>query len=126
MPRSCIPVVAPDRGATLAKAMFRAAERLSLSHRQVAEIIGMSEATVSRLKRGDAMLEEKSKSFQLAALLVRAFRSLDAITGGDEAVARNWMTAPNSALGVCPAEHISTVQGLIDVVTYLDVRSASV
>jgi len=115
---------APDRGAVLTKAMLRAAERLGLSGRQVAEIVGVSEATVSRLKRGETMLQEGSKPFQLAALLVRAFRSLDAITGGDEAAARVWMTAPNSALRARPSECISTVQGLVDVVTYLDARRA--
>lgn len=124
MSHSRIVATAPDRGSILTRAMLRAAERLGLSGRQLSEVVGVSEATVSRLKRGEARLEEGSKPFQLAALLVRAFRSLDAITGGDETVARVWMTAPNAALGARPAERISTVQGLVDVVTYLDARRA--
>jgi len=126
MSRSRVVSVTPEPSAVLTKAMFRAAERLGLSRRQVAKIIGVSETTVSRLKRGETMLEEESEPFQLAVLLVRAFRSLDAIAGGDETVVRDWMTAPNSALGARPAEHISTVQGLDDVVTYLDARRAPV
>ncbi|MXU65641.1 MbcA/ParS/Xre antitoxin family protein [Oceanomicrobium pacificus] len=117
---------APSRSAVLTKTVFRAADRLGLSGRQVAAIVGVSEATISRLRRGDALLEEGTKPFELSALLVRAFRSLDAITGGDEAVARAWMTAPNSAIGAVPAAHIATVQGLVDVVTYLDARRAPV
>lgn len=124
MSHSRIVATATDRGSVLTRAMLRAAERLGLSGRQLSEVVGVSEATVSRLKRGEARLEEGSKPFQLAALLVRAFRSLDAITGGDETVARVWMTAPNAALGARPAERISTVQGLVDVVTYLDARRA--
>lgn len=115
---------APDRGAILTKAVLRAAKRLGLSGRQLAEIVGVSEATVSRLRRGEAALEDGSKPFELAAFMVRAFRSLDAITGGDEGVARAWMVAPNTALGARPVERISTVQGLVDVTTYLDARRA--
>lgn len=114
-----------DRSAILSTATLRAAERLGLSGRQLAGIVGVSEATISRIRRGDAVLEDGTKPFQLAALLVRAFRSLDAITGGDEAVARAWVAAPNVALGARPVERMATVQGLVDVVAYLDARRAT-
>lgn len=114
----------PDRAAVLGKALLRAAERLGLSGRQLAQIIGVSEATVSRLRRGEAQLEEGSTSFQLAALLVRAFRSLDAITGGDDRVARAWLGASNAALAARPIDRMGTVQGLVDVAAYLDARRA--
>lgn len=114
----------PEAGAVLTKAAVRAADRLGLSGRQLAEIVGVSEATVSRWKRGDSQLEPGSKPFELAALLVRTFRSLDAITGGDEAVARRWLATPNTALGARPVERMGQVQGLVDVTTYLDARRA--
>ena len=114
----------PEAGAVLTKAALRAADRLGLSGRQLADIVGVSEATVSRWKRGDSLLEPGSKPFELAALLVRTFRSLDAITGGDEAVARRWLAAPNTALAARPVERIAQVQGLVDVTTYLDARRA--
>lgn len=116
--------VAPDRGAVLTKAALNAAERLGVSGRQLANIVGVSEATVSRWKRSESLLEAGSKPFQLAALFVRAFRSLDAITGGDEAVARRWLSAPNTALAARPVERMITVQGLVDVAAYLDSRRA--
>ena len=114
----------PEAGAVLTKAALRAADRLGLSGRQLADIVGVSEATVSRWKRGDSLLEPGSKPFELAALLVRTFRSLDAITGGDEAVARRWLAAPNTALAARPMERMTQVQGLVDVTTYLDARRA--
>ncbi|MCF1707653.1 DUF2384 domain-containing protein [Tabrizicola sp. J26] len=114
----------PDRGTILTKAAIRAAERLDISGRQLADIIGVSEAQVSRFRNGEAALPVHGKPFELAALLVRAFRSLDAITGGDEGVARAWLNAPNTALGARPAERIVSIQGLIDVVAYLDARRA--
>ena len=113
-----------EAGAVLSKAALRAADRLGLSGRQLADIVGVSEATVSRWKRGESLLEQGSKPFELAALLVRIFRSLDAITGGDEAVARRWLTAPNAALAARPLERMTQVQGLVDVTTYLDARRA--
>ena len=116
----------PQAGAVLTKAALRAAQRLGLSGRQLAEIIGVSGATVSRWRRGDSLLEPGSKSFEMAALLVRCFRSLDAITGGDEAVARRWLVEPNTALGARPVERMMQVQGLVDVTTYLDARRAAV
>lgn len=114
----------PQAGAVLTKAALRAADRLGLSGRQLADIVGVSEATVSRWKRGESLLEPGSKPFELAALLVRTFRALDAITGGDEAVARRWLAAPNTALAARPVERMAQVQGLVDVATYLDSRRA--
>jgi hypothetical protein len=117
---------APDRNAIMTKATLRAAERLNLNGRQLSAILGVSEPTISRLKRGDATLEAGSKTFEFAALLVRAYRSLDAITGGDEAVARVWMSADNSALMGKPVDKMATIQGLVDVTTYLDARRAPI
>ncbi|NPD15957.1 DUF2384 domain-containing protein [Xinfangfangia sp. D13-10-4-6] len=114
----------PDRSQVLTRAALRSAERLGLTARQFARVIGLSEPSVSRLKKGMAGIEEGSKAWELSALLVRLFRALDAITGGDEAVARAWMVADNLALGGIPAEKITSVQGLVDVCTYLDTRRA--
>jgi transcriptional regulator with XRE-family HTH domain len=115
---------APDRGIILTKAVIRAADRLGISGRLLAEVIGVSEGQISRFRSGGAALAERTKSFELAALLVRAFRSLDAIIGGDEAAARAWLNNQNLALGTRPVERITSVQGLADVVAYLDARRA--
>ncbi len=114
----------PARSAVLSKAALAAADRLGLTARALARIIGVSEPTISRMKRGDLGLEEGTKPYELAALLVRAFRSLDAVTGGDERVARAWMQAENLALGGVPVTMMASVQGLCDVVAYLDARRA--
>jgi uncharacterized protein (DUF2384 family) len=108
------------------KAVLRAAERLAVTARVLAVVIGVSEATVSRMKRGEFALEPGTKPFELAVLLVRLFRSLDAITGGDEKVAARWLTSPNLALDARPIEKLQTVSGLVDVIAYLDARRALV
>jgi uncharacterized protein (DUF2384 family) len=103
-----------------------AAERLGLSARVLAGVLGLSEATVSRMKRRDHTLERGSKSFELAILFIRLFRSLDAIVGGDEAVARQWLRNPNIAFAAAPIDKIATIAGLTDVLAYLDARRALV
>ena len=109
----------PALDAVLAKATMSAAGRLGLTHRDLAGVLGTSEASVSRLSR-DRTLRTGSGEADLAALFVRAFRSLDALTGGDEGKARAWFTAPNEHLGGIPAERVRSVEGLVDVVHYLD------
>ncbi len=108
------------------KATIAAAERLGLNARALAGVVGVSEASVSRMKRLEHLLERGTKPFELALLLIRLFRSLDAITGGDEPVARSWLRNHNAALGGIPAEKILSIAGLTDVLAYLDARRALV
>ena len=117
---------APVQDEVVTRAALRAAARLGLSNRVVARVIGVSEATVSRMGSGAYLLKPADKSFDLALLFVRLFRSLDAITGGDEAVARAWLRNQNEALGGVPVSLIETVPGLVHVVGYLDARRALV
>lgn len=113
------PLTAPDADSVLAKALLSAAGRLGLRNRQLAAVIGSSEASVSRLQHGRG-LDPDTKEGELGLLFLRVFRSLDALVGGDEDKARAWLQAHNTHLGGVPAERIRTVEGLIDVVQYLD------
>jgi uncharacterized protein (DUF2384 family) len=108
------------------KAALRAANQLDVTARALAAVIGVSEATVSRMRRQEFVLEQGTKPFELAVLFVRLFRSLDAIAGGEETVARSWLRNPNTALDGKPIEKILTIAGLIDVIAYLDARRALV
>lgn len=105
--------------AVLGTATLAAARRLGVSNRELARVLGISEASVSRLSRGRS-LRAASREAETAALFVRLFRSLDAITGGDEAQAQTWYRARNTHLGGVPADRAQTVEGLVDVVRYLD------
>ena len=118
-PRFVSPERAPAPAPVLAKASLNAAVKLGLNGRQLAEIIGTSEASVSRL-RGGRGLDPQRKEGELALLFLRLFRSLDALVGGDEAKARDWLHAMNDHLGGIPADRIRTIEGLVDVVQYLD------
>lgn len=108
----------------ITRATLRAARRLGLSHKTLARVIGLSEASVSRMASGSYALEPGDKSTDLALLFIRLFRSLDAIVGGDEAVSRAWLRNENTALGGLPIELVQSVPGLVHVVEYLDARRA--
>jgi hypothetical protein len=115
-----------ERERVLTKALLSAAERLKLKAATVSAVIGVSEATVSRMKNGGHTLEEGTKPFELAVLLIRLYRSLDALVGGDDRIACAWLNNPNGVLNARPIEKIGTVAGLVDVIAYLDARRALV
>jgi hypothetical protein len=108
------------------KAVLRAAERLGLSNKELARILGLSESTLSRMNAGSYTLAPEQKPYELALLLVRLYRSLDSIVGGDAAAARAWLRAENSALGTTPLSHIMSIAGLTETIAYLDARRAPV
>jgi plasmid maintenance system antidote protein VapI len=118
-PRSALQP-APTPAGTLTKATLRAAERLGLSQRELASVLGVSAASLSRLGRS-RQVEPETKEGELALLFVRAFRSLDALVGGEADAARAWFHAENLHLGGVPAEMVQKIDGLVHVLEYLDV-----
>ena len=120
------PAATVDHAAVLTKATLRAAIQLGLTNKLLATVIGVSEATVSRMRSGDYLLQRGQKPFDLAVLFVRLYRSRDAIVGGDDAVAGSWLKNRNTVLDAEPLTLIQTVPGLMNVIQYLDARRAVV
>jgi hypothetical protein len=118
------PTAVSQEGRVITKAALAASERLGLTAARLSDILGISAPTVSRMKRQDFCLEPGSKPFELAVLLIRVFRSLDAIVGGDDIVSRAWLQNHNDALAGVPAEKLTSITGLLDVLSYLDARRA--
>ena len=113
-------VAAPQAGSMLSKALVRAAGLLGFNQSALAETIGVSRATASRLSSGGYVLDPgRKKEWELALLFVRMFRSLDAILGHGEQ-ARRWLECENLALNGRPADLVRTTEGLIRVIHYLD------
>ncbi len=111
---------APAPAATLSRATVTAADLLGVSQAELAPILGLSPATISRMANGQYLLNPSSKEWQLAALFVRLFRSLDSLTGGNDAHSRAWLRSPNHDLEAIPATLLADVSGLVRVVQYLD------
>ena len=106
--------------AVLTKATLRSAGLLGLSNSVLARAVGLSEASISRMSSGAKALEAGSKPAELAALVIRVYRSLDALVGNSDEHRRLWMTSFNRALNATPKEAIQSAEGLVRVVTYLD------
>lgn len=113
-------------GAIVTNAVLNAAARLGISNRGLARILGLSEASISRMGSGAYTLTPDDKPFEVAVLFLRLFRSLDTIVAGDEAAARAWMDRENAALGGVPRHVIQSLGGLITVIGYLDAHRALV
>ena len=122
-----IPAAAPpERSAVVGKAVARAANLLGLTNAVLARTIGISEATAARLRAGTYALAPGTKPYELSLLLIRLFRSLDAVMGGDETSLRSWMASENRALGGVPRDLVQTAAGLVAAVDYVDAARARV
>ncbi len=118
--------VQPEPSVTLTKAVLRAAEFLGLSQAVLADVLGVSGATASRLAGGRYALQpERRREWEFALLFVRLFRSLDAIVGNDRN-ARLWLRHDNLALGAKPLDLIRSAEGLVRVLHYLDASRSRV
>jgi hypothetical protein len=125
-PSKARPASTADEAVVVTKATLRAASRLGLTNKVLAAMIGVSEATVSRMRNGDYLVQQGEKPFELSVLFLRLYRSLDAILGGDDAVAGTWLKKRNVALDAEPIAMIQTVPGLMNVIQYLDARRSIV
>jgi uncharacterized protein (DUF2384 family) len=118
---------ASDRARVLTLAVVEAARRLKLRSTEVTAIIGVSQPTASRLLNGKFQLAEGAKSWELGAHLVRLYRSLSTMVGGDDELARAWLRSANRALGGrTPLDAIRSVEGLVHACDYVDAHRARV
>lgn len=115
------PVRAPeiDPAEVVTKAVLRASDFLGMSRAQLARTLGWSEATLSRVAAG-RLIDPASKQGEASLLLIRVFRSLDALFGGNLEQARLWFTSHNHHLNGTPRELVQSLRGLNHVADYLD------
>ncbi|HEY4646168.1 MAG TPA: antitoxin Xre-like helix-turn-helix domain-containing protein [Steroidobacteraceae bacterium] len=110
----------PQPRQVLTGAVLRAAALLGLNQARVADILGLSAATISRMANGTYALDADKKEWELAALFVRLFRSLDSLVGSNDEAARAWLNGDNRGLGGKPVNLILSAEGLVRAVHYLD------
>lgn len=102
------------------QATVTAAERLGLDPAALATIIGLPEASICRMQCLDHLLERGSEPLARSLQLIRLFRTLNGLSGGSCEVAKTWLASHHAALGVIPAQHIKSPDGLGDVLAYLE------
>ena len=115
----------PQPAAVLTEAVLRTAKLLALSNAQLAKVLGVSDSSISRLLGRARLIDPESKEGELALLLVRLYRSLDALVGGDREQRLAWLRSDNQALNGRPADLIASAAGLVNTVAYLDSARAT-
>ncbi|MEO0032463.1 MAG: hypothetical protein RIS94_2221 [Pseudomonadota bacterium] len=110
----------------LTSALTKIAEFWHFSNAKLGAVLGLSPATVSRLRSGRTVLDPASKSFEAGQFLLRLFRSLDALLGSDDDAARRWLETRNLDLDARPFDLLDSFRGLITVCDYVDAHRARV
>src|SRR5271155_4976769 len=110
----------PEPRRVLTGAVLRASALLEITQSGLAQILGLSPSTVSRMANGTYTLDTHKKEWELGALFVRLFRSLDALIGSNDSSARSWLNGENRGLAARPVDLIRSTEGLVRVVQYLD------
>ena len=106
---------APGTGPPLTRALVQAGKYMGLTQADLGVIVGRDRTALSR-----GAIEPNTKSGELALLVVRAYRALYVLVGGEPRQMKHWMHTPNLHLAGVPAELVRTVPGLVRVVEYLD------
>ncbi|KTD07060.1 antitoxin Xre/MbcA/ParS toxin-binding domain-containing protein [Legionella jamestowniensis] len=109
-----------EREVVLTKAICNLSKYYSLSGKELSEIIGISESTASRLNKGKKLISPQTKEGEMALLLVRIYRSLNAMVGNNHEKAKLWLNNKNKYFQKKPLEEMKTIPGLISVLNYLD------
>lgn len=107
-----------NSSAVIIKAFNNACKELGVSRDEASLITGVDKATLSRNKNKG--FEPQSKTGELCLQFIRAYRSLFAISGGDQTFMRHWLSSHNKALSNEPLKLMFSVLGLIQVNEYLD------
>lgn len=109
-----------DDQTLVTRSLMGAREGLGLTLSQLATIVGVSESAMKRYSQGNAAISSP-KVQELALGLIRVYRALFAIVGGDKVQMRHWMATPNHHFrNRPPAEMASSYQGLAELNVYLD------
>lgn len=117
-----------NKSIILTKAIQKLALEFDLTQKELALIIGPSKSTFSRLFKNDANVKDDKQKFldpfskegQLAILLLRLYKNLDVLFGGNAKQCQLWLRSDNKHLEKKPIDLIKSVEGLVTVVQYLD------
>jgi len=111
----------PDPADVLAEALRKAGDALGMPMGRLAKIVGRDRSSIHRIG-----ISPETKAGELALLVVRIYGGLYALVGGDKDAMHHWMHTRNHHTRGVPAEQLSSVQGLVEVLQYLDAIRAEV
>ncbi|PHZ83860.1 XRE family transcriptional regulator [Paremcibacter congregatus] len=98
----------------LAKAVLKTAKALGLTQEELGQILGRDRTSIAR------GLNPSSKAGELALYLIRCYRSLFVVVGGEAENIKHWFTTMNHHTNGVPKEQVKNIQGLVHILEYLD------
>lgn len=123
---SALPKSKPNPSVVLTKATLNAAQLLGLNHTELAKVLGTSPASISRLSASARLIDPESQEGKFSVMLVKIFKNLDLMVGGDATARNTWMNAHNKVLGCTPKQSIQTIEGIVYTLNYLNGMKGSV
>ncbi len=113
-----------EENKVLIKAFNNSCIALGLNRDEASAILGVDRATLARNK--EKGFDPRSKTGELCLHLIRVYRSLFAIAGGDDAFMQHWLRSDNKALSGKPINLLNSIVGLVQVNMYLDAMRGKV
>jgi hypothetical protein len=110
----------PTPSTLVTNGVLSAAKDLGLTGATLAQITGLSTATVSRLNRGSWLLQENTKPYEISLVLIQIHHALKALMGDNLKRMKAWLHARNEELGQAPMALLGRLQGLFRVLSYLE------
>src|SRR5437868_4110709 len=110
----------PERTRVLNEAIVQCATKLKIPSADLAEILHIDNLTSINLIKQKYLISDNTESWTLAVNLVRVYRSLSVMVGGNERHAISWMYSPNDGLNKqSPISYIKK-GNLVKVCEYLE------
>lgn len=110
----------PDSKAVLANALRRAQQNIGVDNQVMASILGVNRTTLTRHYQSQG-LDPQQNAGRLAAIVLRIYRAVFTLMGGDAANIRHWFSTPNQAFaGQTPVAAMLSIDGLVSVAHYCD------
>ncbi|MFK8020188.1 MAG: antitoxin Xre/MbcA/ParS toxin-binding domain-containing protein [Pseudomonadales bacterium] len=104
----------------LAKALYRAQVAMGVENQQMADILGVNRTTLARVYQTENIDPEQNAG-RLAAIVLRVYRSVHTLMGGDTKNIQHWLNTPNHAFAdQIPLQVMKSVDGLVSVAQYCD------
>ena len=117
---TALKAAAAEKPAVLSRALLNAGKAFGMSQTQLGKVIGKDRTSIGR------GVDPASKAGELALLLIRCYRSLYVLVGGKPEDMKHWMHTENRHTRGKPVEQVQSVQGLNDVLEYLDAMRGKV
>ena len=103
-----------NRSRLLAKTSWKAAQQLGLKPEQFVRILHL-ECVDMDLSDASLMLDPNSQSGEIAIIVIRIYRAVYSLNGGDIKWMHRFLNSPNLLTGGVPIEQMETMHGLLSV-----------